>query len=64
MSEPSRITELEVQIAHQARVIEELSDEIRRQGVAIDRLQAAVRGMEDRVETMEPRPEITRPPHY
>ena len=64
MSQESRLTELEVLIAHQARVIEELSDEIRRQGTAIDRLQAAFRSIDDRVQTMEPRPEITRPPHY
>lgn len=33
-----RITELEIQIAHQNRVIEELSDEIHRQDLEISRL--------------------------
>ncbi|WP_156386779.1 SlyX family protein [Aureimonas sp. Leaf454] len=64
MNAEAEIAELQMLLAHQGRVIEDLSDEIRRQGLAIDRLQAAVRGMEERVETMEPRPEVTRPPHY
>lgn len=68
MSDISRIDDLEMLVAHQARVIEELSDELRRQGDAVDRLQKAVRSLGEQFQALEdgstPRAENTKPPHY
>ncbi|WP_185984687.1 SlyX family protein [Aureimonas mangrovi] len=63
-----RIVELEAAIAHQGVAIEELSDEVRRQGQVIDRLEKTLRELAERFLALEdvatPRPEITKPPHY
>jgi SlyX protein len=63
-----RVVELEIQIAHQNRTIEELSAEMARQGGEIDRLQKTLKALAERFLALEevatPRPEITRPPHY
>lgn len=68
MSGESRIDGLEMTAAHQARVIEELSEEIRRQWEAIEQLQKTVRGLRDAFQALEDgagqRPEATKPPHY
>ncbi len=63
-----RVTELEIEIAHQARTIEELSSEMARQGGEIDRLHKTLKALAERFLALEesalPRHEITRPPHY
>ena len=68
MSSESRIDDLEMTAAHQARVIEELSEEIRRQWEAIEQLQKTARGLRDAFQALEDvagqRPEATKPPHY
>ena len=63
----TRIDELEIMLAHQQQVIDDLSAEVRRQGEAIDRLLKAARSLGDRfqaLEDMAPGPEQTKPPHY
>lgn len=66
--EESRVTALEREISHQARTVEELSDEIRRQGEAIDRLEKTLRALAQRFLDLEDnsmgQPENGRPPHY
>ena len=68
MSGHDAILKLQELTAHQARTIEELSDEVRRQGEAVDRLEKTLRELAGRFLALEegatPRPEITRPPHY
>lgn len=63
-----RVVELEIQVAHQNRTIEELSAEMARQGGEIDRLRKTLKVLAERFLALEevatPRPEITRPPHY
>ncbi|MBC8129921.1 MAG: SlyX family protein, partial [Rhizobiaceae bacterium] len=48
--------------------IEELSDELCRQGETVDRLQKAVRQLGERFQALEdtatPRADVTKPPHY
>ena len=67
-AEAERLTELEIQIAHQNRTIEDLSAEIARQGTEIDRLRKTLKALAERFLALEeaatPAPEITRPPHY
>ena len=63
----NRIEALEITVAHQQRVIDDLSTEVRRQGEAIDRLLKAARSLGDRfqaLEEMSHAPEQTKPPHY
>ena len=69
MSGPEeRLVELEIQIAHQSRTIEELSGEMARQGAELDRLRKTMKALAERFLALEevatPRPEITKPPHY
>ena len=63
-----RLVELEIQIAHQNRIIEDLSGEVARQGQDLVRLQKATKALAERFLELEevatPRPEITKPPHY
>jgi len=63
-----RLVELEIQIAHQNQVIEELSGEVARQGQELDRLHKTMKALGERFLALEevatPRPEITKPPHY
>ncbi|WP_019996133.1 SlyX family protein [Aureimonas ureilytica] len=63
-----RLVELEIQIAHQNQIIEDLSGEIARQGQDLARLQKATKALAERFLALEevatPRPEITKPPHY
>ena len=67
-AEDGRVTALERAIAHQARTVEELSDEIRRQGETIDRLEKTLRALAQRFLDLEDnsmgQPENGRPPHY
>jgi SlyX protein len=64
----AKIVDLETTIAHQGVAIEELSDEVRRQSMVIDRLEKTLRELAERFLALEdvatPRPEITKPPHY
>ncbi len=68
MSADPAILALQELTAHQGLAIEELSDEVRRQGETIDRLEKTLRELAQRFLSLEevatPRPEITRPPHY
>jgi SlyX protein len=68
MSADPAILALQELTAHQGRTIEELSDELRRQGAVIDRLEKTLRELAQRFLALEevaaPRPEITKPPHY
>lgn len=68
MSADETIRSLQELTAHQGRTIEELSEEVRRQGISVDRLEKTLRELAQRFLALEdvatPRPEITRPPHY
>ncbi|KQT83042.1 SlyX family protein [Aurantimonas sp. Leaf443] len=63
-----RIEDLEIMVAHQAKTIEELSDELKGAHDQLVALQRAVKQIADRVNGLEEggfaRPEITKPPHY
>ncbi|WP_152044515.1 SlyX family protein [Aureimonas psammosilenae] len=66
MDDP-RIRHLEETLSYQALALEEMSDELRRQGLVIDDLMRALRHLGERFQSVEdalPAPEITRPPHY
>ncbi|WP_102961110.1 SlyX family protein [Mangrovicella endophytica] len=66
--ETSRIDDLEIMAAHQAKAIEELSEELQKAYGTIEQLRKAVKGLAERCGALEeavtPRPEITKPPHY
>ena len=67
MTDTDRIDALEMTLADQQQVIDDLSAEVQRQGEAIDRLLKAARSLGDRfqaLEDMAPAPEQTKPPHY
>ncbi|KQT53846.1 MULTISPECIES: SlyX family protein [unclassified Aureimonas] len=64
MNADPRIEDLQILLSHQGLVIEDLSEEVRRQGAAIDRLEAVLRQFADRLQQAEPAPAIDRPPHY
>lgn len=59
-----RVVDLERHVAHLEAVNQDLSDEIGRQGLEIDKLIRTVRGMHDRLQMVEPTPEAQKPPHY
>ncbi len=63
-----RITRLEETIAHQARVIEELSDQLAEQWKVAEQTRAKLDRLTERFLTLEEQsldaPAITRPPHY
>lgn len=63
-----RIVALEEMVAHQARTIDELSDQLAEQWKTIDRMRRALErvserliGIEDRTTEATP---VTKPPHY
>jgi SlyX protein len=63
----ARILHLEETVAHQGVTVEELSAEVRRQGLLIDDLRGALRLLGERFASVEaalPAPEIAKPPHY
>ena len=74
MSEPTesaglRIEDLEVMVAHQARTIEELSEELARSFRMIERLQHLTQALGERLGAVEDgggvaKPEGQKPPHY
>lgn len=63
-----RLTTLEIRIAEQDRIIEELSAEIARQWKVIERLQKKLDALTDRFLVLEeqtaPPIEAAKPPHY
>lgn len=64
----SRIMSLEETMAHQARVIDELSATVARQWDELDRARRKLDALTERFLSLEeatgPAPEITKPPHY
>ncbi len=65
----ARLTDLEVQATHQARVIEELSDELARQGKVIDGLEARIAALITKAHDVDARlgdipAADERPPHW
>lgn len=73
MSEPndatgSRIEDLEVMVSHQARTIEELSEELTRAVRMIERLQHLTQALSERLGSVEEvalaKPGAEKPPHY
>lgn len=63
-----RITRLEETVAHQARVIEELSDQLAEQWKVAEQTRTKLDRLTERFLTLEETsldaPAITRPPHY
>ncbi len=63
-----RITRLEETVAHQTRVIEELSDQLAEQWKVLEQTRAKLDRLTERFLTLEEQsldaPAITRPPHY
>lgn len=67
-TQAQQIARLEEHIAHQARAIEDLSDQVEKQWKLIDLLKAQQEKLIDRLMTLEEQsgeaPPVTRPPHY
>jgi len=67
-ADDGRIEDLEVMAAHQAREIQELSDELARAFETIKRMQRTIQTLAERIGAVEevalPKPEATKPPHY
>ncbi|MEI2301137.1 SlyX family protein [Ensifer sp. MJa1] len=63
-----RITHLEETVAHQAKIIEELSDQLAEQWKVVEQTRAKLDRLTERFLTLEEQsldaPAITRPPHY
>lgn len=63
-----RLLRLEETVAHQARVIEELSDQITEQWKVVEQARAKLDRLTERFLSLEEQsleaPAITRPPHY
>ena len=68
MSEEDRIIRLEETVAHQAKVIEELSDQITEQWKVVEQVRAKLDRLTERFLSLEEQtldaPPITKPPHY
>ena len=64
----ARITHLEETVAHQAKVIEELSDQLTEQWKVVEQTRAKLDRLTERFLTLEESsldaPAITKPPHY
>jgi SlyX protein len=64
----ARIARLEEHAAHQAKTIEELSDQLAEQWRVVDQLRTKLDRLTERFLTLEEgsleAPAITRPPHY
>nr|WP_232363937.1 SlyX family protein [Ciceribacter selenitireducens] len=63
-----RILRLEETVAHQARIIEELSDQLTEQWKVVEQARAKLDRLTERFLSLEEQsleaPAITRPPHY
>lgn len=63
-----RITRLEETVAHQAKTIEELSDQLAEQWKVVEQTRAKLDRLTERFLSLEEQsldaPPITRPPHY
>jgi SlyX protein len=68
VTDEARITALEELAAHQAKVIEELSDQLAEQWKVMEQTRAKLDRLTERFLTLEETsleaPAITRPPHY
>ncbi|WP_349956373.1 SlyX family protein [Rhizobium sp. ZPR3] len=66
--EQSRITKLEETVAHQVKMIEELSDQIAEQWKVVEQTRQKLDRLTERFLTLEEQsldaPAITKPPHY
>lgn len=64
----ARLRALEETVAHQAYTIDEMSEEMARQGRELDQVRTKLETMASRFLTLEEQvqetPPITRPPHY
>lgn len=67
-SDPARLDELEIIVAHQARTIEDLNETVIRQGREIERLERLTEAMVKRFQAVEeqvlPEIPVTKPPHW
>ncbi|WJH41809.1 SlyX family protein [Aliirhizobium terrae] len=68
MTDETRLVQLEELAAHQAKVIEELSDQLAEQWKVVEQTRAKLDRLTERFLTLEESsldaPAITRPPHY
>jgi SlyX protein len=68
MTDETRLVQLEELAAHQAKVIEELSDQLAEQWKVVEQTRAKLDRLTERFLTLEEAsldaPAITRPPHY
>jgi SlyX protein len=66
--EAARITRLEEMLAHQAKTIDELSDQLAEQWKVMEQTRAKLDRLTERFLSLEEQsleaPAITRPPHY
>ncbi|ANM08548.1 SlyX protein [Rhizobium leguminosarum] len=66
--ETNRITRLEEMLAHQAKTIEELSDQLTEQWKIVEQMRTKLDRLTERFLSLEEQsleaPGITRPPHY
>jgi len=64
----SRITRLEEMVAHQAKTIDELSDQLAEQWTVVEQTRAKLDRLTERFLSLEEQsmdaPAITKPPHY
>ena len=59
-----RLTNLEIKITYQERLLETLNEVLVAQRAEIDALQKRVKALEEQLHTALEEPEQTRPPHY
>ena len=66
-ADEERLAELEIQLAHQGRSIEELSDMVSKQWEMIDRMSRQIRSLKDALVELEDNSAPAanqKPPHY